>query len=218
MRRTFSTSDLLVELERPEYRSVLEEFTEVDYPRNTLICSPGASEDMVLIVKRGRVRVYLGYEDKEFTLAMLERGGIYSTHTRTFVSAEEDSTLLCMATLRVHRHMASFPLFSRTVIGILGSLLTQSFAIIDGLVFKDVTQRLVEFFLHEAQSHGRSEGGGVRMEIDLTMEQLAAVVGSSRQTVSTICNEMIKAGVMVRLGRKGYRIPNLELLKNFPHV
>jgi len=217
MRRTFSTSDLLLELEKPEYRPVLEEFVEVCYPKNTLICSPSTNEDMVLLVKRGRVRVYLGYEDKEFTLAILERGGIYSTHTRTFVSAAEDSTLLCMATLTFHRHMASFPLFSRTVIGILGSLLTQSFAIIDGLVFKDVTQRLVEFFLHEAQSHGKPERGGVHVEIDLTMEQLAAVVGSSRQTVSSICNEMIKAGVMVRSGRKGYHIPNLELLKNFPH-
>ena len=101
--------------------------------------------------------------------------------------------------------------------GVLGELLKQSFSIIESLVFKDVTQRLVEFLSYEARNHGEATGEGILVRVDLTMEQLAAVVGSSRQTVSTIVNDMVKGGVLVRRSRKELLIPNVEVLKGFPH-
>lgn len=217
MKTDLFSTDLIKELEKPEYGGVRDEFSEVSFPRNVLIFQPNDHADLIFIVKKGKVRVYLGFEDKEFSLAILKKGDIYSTHTRAFVSTLDDSVLLTMPTVKFHRFMISHPVFSRTAIGIFGELLKQSFSIIASLVFKDVTQRLVEFLLHEARSHGREENRGIRLSLDLTMEQLAAVVGSSRQTVSTIINGMIKAGVVIKLGRREYLLPKLELLKDFPH-
>ncbi|MDH5298002.1 MAG: Crp/Fnr family transcriptional regulator [Desulfobulbaceae bacterium] len=216
MKTDLFSVDLIKELQKSEYGAVREEFTEIAFPRNVLIFQSADPADLVFIVKKGRVRVYLAFEDKEFSLAILKKGDIYSTHTRAFVATLDDTVLLTMPTVKFHRFMTFHPIFSRTVMGIFGELLKQSFSIIASLVFKDVTQRLVEFLLHEARSHGRSVDGGISLVVDLTMEQLAAVVGASRQTVSTIINEMVKAGVIVKPGRGEFLLPKLELLQAFP--
>ncbi|MBU3937611.1 MAG: Crp/Fnr family transcriptional regulator [Proteobacteria bacterium] len=215
MKTDLFSIDLIRELQKPEYSGVRAEFTEKSFLRNVLIFPPDDRAGQVFIVKKGRVRVYLAFEDKEFSLAILKKGDIYSTHTRAYVTTLDDTVLLVMPTAKFHRFMILHPVFSRTVMGIFGELLKQSFSIITSLVFKDVTQRLAEFLLYEARSHGRPEDGGVSLTIDLTMEQLAAVVGSSRQTASTLINEMIRAGVLVKRSRRELFLPKLELLKDF---
>lgn len=217
MKTKLSSRNLLRELEKPEYRSVLSEFSEASFPKSTLIYGPEQTADSVFIVKKGKVRVYLAFEDKDFSLAILETGDIYSTHTRAYVSALEDAELMVMPTAKFHRFMTAYPFFSKTIISILGELLKQTFSIIGSLVFKDVTQRIVEFLLHEARHHGQPCEGGISINIDLTVEQLAAVVGSSRQTASSIINQLLKSGVLQKSGRKKYLIPNLDILKEFPN-
>lgn len=217
MKMDLSAPDLIKELDKPEHALVRQEFNELSFSRHTLMFTPEHGSDFVFIVKTGRVRIYLAFEDKEFSLALLKRGDIYTTHTRAFVAAFDHCAILTMPTVKFYRFMTDFPVFSRTVMGVLGELLKQSFSIIESLVFKDVTQRLVEFLLFEARSHGEKGKDGISVQMDLTMEQLAAVVGSSRQTVSTAINEMIKAGVLEKKSRREYLVPNLELLKGFPY-
>ena len=62
-------------------------------------------------------------------------------------------------------------------------------------------QRIVEFFLFEAQQSGKPSGAGIKVSINLTMEQLAMIVGVTRQTVSTIINDMNKAGILLKESR-----------------
>jgi len=214
MKSNLSSHNLLDELSKPEYVDVMAEFKLTRYPKNTLLYTPGHDKDLVFIVKTGRLRVYLAFEDKDFSLAFLAKGDIYATHTRAYVQTAEDTDLLVLPTASFHKCMTNYPAFSSTIMSILGKLLTQTFSIIEGLVFKDVTQRLIDFFLYELRHNGRTLHGGRAVEIDLTMEQLSAVVGASRQTVSTIVNQMQKAGVLQKAG-KDYFIPNPAILKEF---
>jgi CRP-like cAMP-binding protein len=218
MKTKISTINLLDELKAPKYEQLCNDFTTVKYRKGQLIYAPGQDRDLVLIIKEGKVRVYLAMEDKEFSLALLEPGDLYTSHTRAHVSAVEDVTLLTMATGQFHRYMVTSPALSRTIVSILGELLKQSFSIIDNLVFKDISSRLTEFFLHEAEHNGHLTEEGILLKLDLTMEQLAAIVGSSRQTVSTIINSMQRAEVLQKKERGVFLIPNRHLLKNFPAI
>ncbi|MDH3348940.1 MAG: Crp/Fnr family transcriptional regulator [Desulfobulbaceae bacterium] len=217
MKTQLSKNNLLIELEKPEYSSILNQFHERTFPKNSLIYGPDHEEDLVLIVKKGKVRLYISYEDKEFSLAILKAGDLYTTHTRTFLSALEDVKLLVMPVNRFYTFMTSHQIFSQTIIATLGKLLKQSFSIIESLIFKDVTQRIVEFLLYEVNHHGHRNEKGVTVEIDLTTEQLASVVGASRQTVSTIINDLVRSDVVVKINRKTFLVPNPALLKEFPH-
>ncbi len=212
-----SSINLLQELKQEKYRPFLEKFTRITRPAGQLLFSPGDADNLVFIVSAGRLRVYLGVEDKEFSLAVLEPGDIYTTHTRAYVQTLSKVTLLTMPTDTFHAYMAIHPALSRTIISILGELLKQSFSIIYSLMFKDISQRLTDFLVHEALHNGEQDTGGIRIRLDLTMGQLAAIVGSSRQTVSTIIGEMLRNEVILREERGVFLIPNLELLKAYPN-
>ncbi len=216
MKTKISTINLLDELKDPKYQQLCNDFTTVKYSKGQLIYAPGQDRDLVLVIKEGKLRVYLAMEDKEFSLALLEPGDLYTSHTRAHVSAVEDVTLLTMPTGQFHRYMVTFPALSRTIVSILGELLKQSFSIIDNLVFKDISSRLTDFFLHEAKHNGQPTNEGTILKMDLTMEQLAAIIGSSRQTVSTIINAMQRAEVLQKKARGVFLIPNLDLIRNFP--
>ena len=215
MKTKLSSINLITEINKPENRDLLAEFTAINHPKNNLIYSPGHERDLVFIVQKGRLRLYLAVEDKDFSLAILEPGDIYATHTRAHVETLDDVTLMVMPTQKLHSYMATHPALSRTIIRILGQLLKQSFSIIDSLVFKDIKQRLVDFFLYEAGHNGTQDTHGTKITLDITTTQLAAIVGSSRQTVSTIVGAMLKDGVLEKKERTTYIIPNTDLLRNY---
>ena len=213
MKTRLTSINLLAELAQPEFAELLSELIPRSYPKNRMIYAPGHDRDQVFIVKEGRGRIYLSFEDKEFSLATLEPGDIYTTHTRAHVMAMDTVELLVMPTEKFFHYLLKHPSLSRTITSIFGDLLKQSFSIIDSLVFKDICQRLTDFFVYEALENGQPEQDGIRLHLDLTMEQLAAVVGSSRQTVSTIVNDMLHADVLRKEARGVYLVPNINLLK-----
>lgn len=49
--------------------------------RGQLISSPGQADNLVFIVRSGRLRVCLASQERELTLAFLARGDVFSTHT-----------------------------------------------------------------------------------------------------------------------------------------
>jgi len=218
MKTKFSSINLLTELEKSENSHFLAEFTDIHYPKNNLIYSPGHDKDLVFIVKKGRLRLYLAVEDKDFSLAILEPGDIYVTHTHAHVKTLDDVTLMVMPTGKLHSYMTTHPELSKTIISILGKLLKQSFSIIDSLVFKDIKQRLTDFFIYEATHNGQSGSRGITVRLDLSTTQLAAIVGASRQTVSTIVSSMLKDGVLQKESRNVYLIPNIDLFRNYAHT
>lgn len=215
MKNKLSSINLLTEINKPENLDFLTEFTAVKHKKNSLIYSPGHESDLVFIVKKGRLRLYLAVENKDFSLAILGPGDIYATHTRAHVETLEDVTLMVMPTPKLHSYMATHPALSKTIIRILGEMLKQSFSIIDSLVFKDIKQRLVDFFLYEAGHNGIHNEHGTKIKLDITTTQLAAIIGASRQTVSTIVSAMLKDGVLEKKARTTYVIPNRDLLRNY---
>jgi len=184
------------------------DFRQRCFTRNELIFEPRHKENLVFIVKTGRVRIYLAYEDKEFTLAQLEPGDVYATHTSAFVSALEDTTLLTMDTGDFLDCMSRSPGLSRAVVGGLGDLLKQSYAIIHGLAFQEIGARLAGYLAYEARTSGISGPEGVLVSLGMTVEELAGMVGSTRQTVSRLISEMVRDGLMRKKARGTYLIPD----------
>ena len=209
----FTGVNLLDELERPELADLRAVFGGRSVSKGEVVFRPDGVDDLVFVVAKGRVRVYLAYEDKEFTLAILNPGDPYSTHSGCYVQALEDAELLVTDVRSVKRCMEEIPLFTRTMVRVLGHILRNSFSIIGGLAFKDIYSRLMDYVLNEARTSGTPENGGRLLKLDLTIEQLSRLMGASRQTVSTLLNDMERAGLMEKRGRGVYFIPDLEVLE-----
>jgi len=210
----FLEENLLDHLQRQEFADLLSALSPQTFLKGSYICQPGQEANLIFILASGRVRVYLGYEDKEFNLGILTKGDIYSTHTRTFVQALEDTEVLMTDVTTFRRKMAKDPEVTKAMVRVLGNIIQTSFSIIDGLVFKDANSRLVALLAGEARRHGVEEDGGVKITIDLSVEQIARLVGSSRQTVSTLLNDLVRADLLVRADRGSFLIPDISLLES----
>jgi len=209
----FLKDNLLEHLQRPEFSQLRSKFSSRHLPKSAFICQPGAEENLVFIVAAGKVRVYLGYEDKEFNLGILTQGDLYSTHTGTFVQAMSDIEILVTDVATFRQSMMGHPEVAVSMVRVLGDILKTSFDIIDGLAFKDANCRLVSLLMNEAQKRGIvMKDGSVCVEIGLSVEQIARLVGASRQTVSTLLNDLIRANLLKRAERGCFIIPDPSAL------
>jgi CRP-like cAMP-binding protein len=220
MRLTETT--LLQDLDRPEMAPLRQLFLPKKFAKGALVFQPKAG-DQIFIVTSGRARVYLAYRDKEFTMAMLDAGDVYATHTRAFVQALDDLEILIASVSEVRRYLGSMPSFNSAMIHVLGDLLSHAISVIDTLAFKDVRNRLIEFLVYEARRlprcrecrHcGQCEDGGM-VSLGLNTEQMATIIGSSRQTVSSLLNALAKDGVIQLKGRGVICIPDIAVLEDY---
>ncbi len=207
----FLEENLLDHLQRPEFAELHSVLDSHKFRKGSYICQPGAEDNRVFIVVSGKVRVYLGYEEKEFNLGILTKGDIYATHTGTFVQALTDAVVLITDVKTFRQRMVGDPEVTKAMVRVLGNILKTSFTIIDGLAFKDVNSRLVALFSNEARRHGIAlQDGSVQIQIDLSVEQIARLVGSTRQTVSMLLNDLVRADLIERPERGIFIIPNLS--------
>jgi CRP-like cAMP-binding protein len=216
-----TVSNLLQDLDSPEFASVRRAFSRVVRRKGEIVFHPREGRNRLFIVTRGRARIYLASRDKEFTMAILDAGDVYTTHTRAFVQAIDDLELLEADLASVRDCLISMPSLTTAIVKVLGDLLSHAFSVIDNLAFKDVRDRLLGFLAYEARrlprckecrSCGRCEEGGM-ISLGLSTEQLATILGSTRQTVSSLLNSLAKDGVVQLKSRGVVCVPDLARLE-----
>lgn len=198
----------------PDGRGLPDIFIQRGYRRREIIFGPNEDEDLVFVVVSGRVRIFFAHEDKELTLSILRPGDIYTTHTRAYVQAYKDSTILVADTHAFRKHIEEYPGLTLSMARVLGDLLKKSYSHILNLAFKSVRRRLEEYLLHEARRHGRPHAQGTLVDLDMTGEQLASMLGTTRQTVSSTLGEMIEEGLLLKEGRGAYVVTDMERLRH----
>lgn len=206
--------NLIKALESPDYKDFYDIFKERYFSKKEIISFPDNEENLVILVKSGRVRVFLSYEDKEFTLSILEKGDIYSTHTRAFTqSLDDEAVILVTETKKFGQMITRFPQFSLIMVKVLGDLLKNSISIINGLVFKEAHSRLAEFLVQAAEDKGDIDGNYIKLKLGLNVEEIATILGTTRQTVSVLLNDFYKTGILEKENRQTMIIKNIKALK-----
>lgn len=221
----FTSVNLLDELAKPEFSSLLSAFNERRFSRNSMIFTPSYDEELessptavspagerliagnyVFIVSKGLVRVYLAYGEKEFTIAFLKPGDVYVSHSSAQVQAVEDTTILLVDTPTFNQRMMSVPQFTVTVVRVLGGILKNTFSIVDGLALRDVSARLARHLVSAAQESAPGPDGRRRARLQLSGEMLAQTLGASRQTISTLLTDLTRSGILFKEQRGVYCI------------
>ncbi len=191
----------------------LADFQTVHLARGTLVCTPGDANDRVLIVRSGRVRVYLADADRELTLAFLEPGDAFSTHTPTYIATVAPTVLHTLPTRRFAAKLAAQPEATPTIMRVLGKLLSGSIELIESLVFRDAGSRLAHFLARIARHQGSLVGAQWIVPFSWSLADLALLLGTTRQTVSEVVNQLEREGVIERRGRRLLIIHDLAALE-----
>lgn len=198
-------------------RDALAQFSQLGFERRELakgclLSTPTVRRDQVFILHSGRLRVYLAGENRELSLSFLEPGDIYTTHTPTYVEAVAPSTLLLMETAAFARKLATDPSITPVMMRVLGRLLANAVNLVEDLAFREVPARLARFLLGLADRRGIVTDEGWLIPLDLGMEDIASLLGTTRQTVSLLINQWTREGVLQRQGRRRLLVRSLAAL------
>lgn len=180
--------------------------------KGELLSTPSGSPNQVFIVQDGRMRVYLTDSNRELTLCFLDPGEIYTTHTPTYVEAVAPSTLLLTDTARFSHRLASDASITPIMMRVLGRILSNAVNLIEDLAFRDVPQRLARFLLGRIQRSHHLTDAGWLIQLELGTEDIASLLGTTRQTVSSLINQWEREGIIQRRGRRTLLIAAPERL------
>jgi len=209
--------NLLQLLANPENAEALAQLSERRFKKGHIMFWPHDKEDLVLIVKQGKVRVYLGLEGKELSLSILGPGDVYTTHSRAYVSAMEDTVVYLCPVYKFYTLSTKSLSLSLSLFMALGKLLHGSISLIENLYFYDIDKRVAAYFYEQALVHGEESAGGLLVDVGLTVDKIATIVGSSRQTVSSLISGMERDGILKKMARGEYMILNMDELKYLAH-
>lgn len=173
-------------------------------PLGTPFYLPQDPSDRVFLLKEGRVKISKVSEDgKQLTLGILEPGEIFGELALvdegprgTTAEALEDTFICVIGRRDFERLLEKKPGLALKVTKLIGVRRKAIEAKVEDLVFKDVGSRLAKLLLELAASYGTKVGKGTRIDVKLTHQELAALIGSTRETTTSTLNEFRRLGLI----------------------
>jgi CRP/FNR family transcriptional regulator, cyclic AMP receptor protein len=189
-------SEVFEALSPNEMAHLLTVVEQLDLPRHHQIFGPGSPNQSLYFIERGSVRVTRSSPDgKAFVILSLLGPGdllgdiawIDDTHDS---SAEtiEDSRIYQMSRRDFEAMLRENPGFALCLIHVLASRLKHAQGRIEDLVFRQVPSRVAKLFINLAENHGKVTPFGIILDLPLTHQEIADIVGSSRVTVTQVLN------------------------------
>jgi len=163
-----------------------------EFPRRTLILQQGDPGHCLHIVYSGQVRVFVASETgQEMTVDILSKGDVFgemallSNHPRSAsVMALQKTQTLVLQRAEFHRYLRDCPEIGINILEVLTNRLRATTAYASELVFRDLHGRIGRVLLGLGERHGVTTDDGLEIDLSLTQSDLAALVGSTRESVN----------------------------------
>ncbi len=172
----------------------------------------------IYMIAEGRIKIG-GYtaDGKEIVRSILGSGELFGELALTgedkrndFAQALDNNTVVCPMNLQEMKDMmAGNKPLSFKVLKLIGLRLRKVERRLEALVFKDARTRIIEFLKDEAAEKGKKVGFETMIPNHLTHKDIASLTGTSRQTVTTILNELRDKN-MINFDRRKILIRDLE--------
>lgn len=194
------------------------EFTR--YKKNQFVYVPDDSSSHVYLIVDGRVRIGHYLDDgREVVSAILTTGEIFGELAlagedtrRDFAQTMSDVTICPLTIVELKDLMFENKELSFKILKLIGLRLMKLERKLELLVFKDARTRIIEFLRDAASWKGTKVGFETMIATRLTHKDIASLTGTSRQTVTTILNEL-KEKNLINFDRKKILIRDLNSLK-----
>lgn len=188
------------------------------FPRKSLVYAPDDRAEGVLLLLRGRVCIHtITDEGKRAVLAFIEPGEVFGelavleAGTREeFAEACEESTLVFIPAEAFRRLMARSPEVSLAITKLIGLRRRRLERRLGSLLFRSHRARLVHALLDLAEEYGAKEARGeIALRIRLSHQDLANLIGSTRESVTIALGELQAEGYL-RVGRRRITVRDLQ--------
>ncbi|MEW5853066.1 MAG: Crp/Fnr family transcriptional regulator [Myxococcota bacterium] len=195
---------------------------ERSYEKDALIVGADDPGDSLFVIASGRVKVVLyGESGREVILSVLKEGDFFGEMSlldnqprSANVRAIEPSRMLILSREPFHSALRGGPHVAIPILAEMSRRLRRADESIASLALLDVYGRVARFLLDMAKQDGVQVEDGVRIKERPTQQQIAAMVGTSRETVSRALNEFQRRGLIEMDGKSLVLKPGFELAES----
>jgi len=200
-------------------QNLIEQMETVRFPRGTTIFDEGEPGDRLYIITSGKIKLARHAPDgRENLLTVMGPSDMFG-ELSIFDPGPRTSSAVCVtevtaATMNsemLKQWVGDHPAIAQQLLRVLARRLRRTNANLADLIFTDVPGRVAKTLLQLANRFGSQEGGALRVNHDLTQEEIAQLVGASRETVNKALATFAHRG-WIRLEGKSVLIVDTEHL------
>lgn len=181
-----------------------------EQPRRTVLYMPGDPGTAIFLIAAGRVKISkITRDGKELTLAYRSQGELFGEAClidggprEEMAEPMENTTLLEMPRAEFERLVQTHASLGWRMTKALAARRREVEAKIENLIFKDVNSKLAELLLRLGAEHGVEDDRGLLVALKITHQEMANLIGSTRETVSLTLAQFKKKGLVQSDGRK----------------
>ena len=190
-------------------RTLRRQMAEVKLSRGEHLFNEGEDGDALYVVLEGKMKLTRAASDgRENLLSVIGPGemfgelSLFDPRPRTSsASAVTDAVLASLKHEALMPWLRERPDVSLDMLRALAQRLRRANDVMADLVFTDVPGRVAKNLLDLADRFGSKEADGLHVHHDLTQEELAQLVGASRETVNKALSEFASRGWLQLEGR-----------------
>lgn len=187
--------------------------------KGTFVYFPNDCCKKVYVVKSGRIKVgaYSSY-GKELIKWVLRKGELFGElailgkqRHNEFAQALDDTEIYALPIELVRDLMQRNNRLNIELTQLVGERLVKAQNRLESQLFRDTRSRIIEFIRDLAVEHGQKVGFDTLVKRFFTHQDIANITGTSRQTVTTILNEL-RADNLIYFNRRKLLVRDVDKL------
>ena len=215
-----SQAPLFEALSEDDARALRADVIQVRLTRGERLFAEGDDGDKLYIILRGKIKLTRAAHDGRENLLSVHGPGemfgelsLFDPTPRTAsATAITDATLAGLTHVDLRTWLSSRPEVAMHMLGALAQRLRRINDIKADLVFTDVPGRVAKALLDLGSRFGVQQENGLQVNHDLTQEELAQLVGASRETVNKALADFAARG-WIQLAAKSVLLVDADRLR-----
>jgi CRP/FNR family transcriptional regulator, cyclic AMP receptor protein len=205
-------------------RALRSRMTDIELTRGERLFTEGAEGDSLYVVLDGKIKLTRAAPDgRENLLSVVGPGemfgelSLFDPRPRTSsASAVTDARLAALAHDKLLIWLTGRPEVALHLLRALAQRLRRANDVMADLVFTDVPGRVAKQLLDLAGRFGEQQPDGLHVNHDLTQEELAQLVGASRETVNKALADFVARG-WIQLSARSVVLLDTDRLRKRAH-
>ncbi|EMT39690.1 CRP/FNR family transcriptional regulator, anaerobic regulatory protein [Thermoanaerobacter thermohydrosulfuricus] len=190
------------------------------FKKGSIIFMEGEKGEAIYFVKSGKVKISKTSSiGKEYIIKIMEKGDVFA-ESILFVGGEypataeaiEDSEVIMLKNKDIENLILKNTEIALSIIKLMAKRLKNVSYIIENLALRDSIGRTASVLLTFAKERGVNVKEGILLNLNLNRQDLANIIGISRETVTRVLSQMDKEGI-IKLNRNKVIIKDIERLR-----
>jgi CRP/FNR family cyclic AMP-dependent transcriptional regulator len=168
------------------------------FSRKSVLYFPNDSADSILLVASGRVKICnITPEGKQSILAFIEPGEIFgelsvfaAAQREEYAETMEKSTIIKIPVAAIQTLINELPNIALGITKLMGFRRLRIERRLKHLLFRSTRDRLVHLLLELMDDYGQQHQDGVLLNIKLSHQDLASIIGSTRESVTMVLGDL----------------------------